>query len=147
MEKEVLITIQSSQSVDGQDAPPAELISRGMYSYTPEMQSLSYMESELTGLEGTRTEFSVKPGEVVLSRTGTVTSRMIFRHGPRYHFAYDTPYGAMTMGMETHLMETDLHEDGGSLRIEYELSFENVLISRNKFYINIKETSEKEQEI
>lgn len=147
MEKEVLITIQSSQSVDGQEAPPAELISRGVYSYTPEQQSLSYMESELTGLEGTRTEFSARDGEVVLSRTGTVTSRMVFVPGQRHHFAYDTPYGTMTMGMETHLLEKNLHEGGGSLRIEYELSFENVLISRNKFNINIKETSEKEQEI
>ena len=147
MEKEVLITIQSSQSMEGEEATPAELISLGTYSYTPERQSLSYMESELTGLEGTRTEFTATPGQVVLSRTGTVTSRMVFVLGQKHLFAYDTPYGAMTMGMETDLMELDLQPHGGSLRIEYQLSVENVNISRNKFYITIKETSEKEQEI
>ena len=31
MEKEVLITIQSSQSMEGEEATPAELISLGTY--------------------------------------------------------------------------------------------------------------------
>lgn len=147
MEKNVLITIQSSQSVDGEEAAPAELISSGVYQYSPEQQSLSYMESQLTGLEGTRTHFLVSEGEVVMSRTGTVTSRMVFHRGQKHHFLYETPYGTLSMGLDTHLIETDLNESGGSMRVEYDLSFENALISRNKIHINIKETSEKEQEI
>lgn len=147
MEKQVLISIRSSQSVEGQNDEPTELISRGIYSYSPEEQKLSYMESELTGLEGTMTEFVVRPEQIVLSRTGAVTSRMVFSRGPRQSFVYDTPYGAMTMGMDTHVLTSKMEESGGDIRIEYDLSFENVLLSRNKFSISIKETSEKEQEI
>lgn len=147
MEKEVLITIVSSQSVDGEQAEPTEFISRGLYSHSPEEALLSYMESELTGLEGTKTEFSVKPDMVVMSRTGTVTSRMVFCPGQKHHFLYETPYGTVTMGMDTHLLRTELNPAGGSMDIEYDLSFESALISRNKINITIKEKSEKEQEI
>lgn len=144
MEKEVIITIQSSQSVDGEPAQPAELISLGSYSYEPGRIRLSYMESELTGLEGTRTEFSVGEDEIVMDRSGTVTSRMVFNRRQKHHFLYETPYGTLSMGLDTHRIEIGLGETGGSMGIEYDLSFENVLISRNKIFVTVKEKSEKE---
>ena len=49
------------------------------------------MESELTGMEGTKTSFIFSPEEVVLSREGTLTSRMVFREGKKSTFLYDTP--------------------------------------------------------
>lgn len=141
MEKDVLITIKSSQSLEGETAEPAELISLGTYSWSGDVQRFSYMESELTGLEGTRTSFEVRPDEVIMSRTGSVTSRMVYHKGQKHHFLYDTPYGTLSLGLNTHLLESELGEAGGSLRIEYDLDFENALLSHNKFCITIKEKS------
>lgn len=138
MERDVLITIKSSQSLEGEVAEPAELISLGTYSCSGDVQRFSYMESELTGLEGTRTAFEVRPDEVVMTRTGSVTSRMVYRKGKKHHFMYDTPYGTLNLGLNTHLIESELDEAGGSLRIEYDLDFENALLSHNKFSITIK---------
>jgi uncharacterized beta-barrel protein YwiB (DUF1934 family) len=99
----------------------------------------SYMETELTGLQGTKTDFLVTPEEVVMSRRGTVTAQMVFRKGQKQHFAYETPYGTLTMGLDTHRIENALDENGGDMEIEYDINLERSVISRNKFKINVRD--------
>lgn len=136
--RNVLITIQSFQSLSGQK-DGAELITAGKYGVDEEGIHLSYEESELTGLQGTVTAFLVKPDEVVMSRRGTITSQMIFHKGQKQHFAYETPYGTMTMGLDTHKVIHALDERGGDMEIEYDLDFDRAVVSRNRFKINVRE--------
>ncbi len=144
MEKEVLISIKSSQSMGGEEAEPTELITQGSYACRGNLKKFSYMESEITGLQGTKTEFLIRPDEVVMNRTGTVTSRMVFQRGKKHRFLYGTPYGTFAMGLSTSFIDTTLTEQGGSLDMAYDLDFENALLSRNQISITIKEKSEKE---
>lgn len=144
MDKEVMITINSSQTIDGSESQGAELITQGTYSFTEGLIRFSYQESELTGMEGTKTDFLVGREEIVLSREGTVTARMVFRRGKKHLFLYETPYGALTLGLDTHRIQSSLGEHGGGLEIEYDLDFERAHISRNKFKINVREKAEKE---
>lgn len=144
MDKEVLITINSTQNIDGTESEGSELITRGTYSFSDGEIRFSYMESELTGMEGTRTDFLIRPAEVVMSRAGAVTARMVFRRGQKHHFLYETQYGTLTMGLDTHRIQTSLDEHGGSMEIEYDLDFERALVSRNKFRINVREQAGKE---
>ncbi len=144
MEREVIISIKSIQSVGGEEAEPTELITRGSYACRGGLKKFSYMESELTGLEGTKTEFLIRPDEVVMNRTGKVTSRMVFRLGQKHSFLYGTPYGTLAMGISTGYIDSSLDEHGGELELAYDLDFENALLSRNRISINIKEKSEKE---
>lgn len=144
MEKEVLISIKSTQAVMGEDAEPTELITRGLYSCRGNLKKFSYMESELTGLEGTKTEFLIRPEEVVMNRTGKITTRMVFRIGQKHRFLYGTPYGTLAMGISTGCINSRLGEQGGELELAYDLDFENAVLSRNTIKINIKEKSEKE---
>jgi len=138
MEKEVMISIKGLQEIDGGE-DGTELITQGSYTYGEDGIRLSYMESELTGLGGTKTDFLVRPGEVILSRTGSVTSQMIFQKGRRHDFVYETPHGMLTMGLDTHRIVTELGEHGGDMEIEYDLNFDHAIISRNKFKINVRE--------
>lgn len=135
--KDVLITIKSSQSIEDGDGP--ELITAGKYRADSDGVRFFYMESELTGLSGTQTDFFVTPEEVVISRKGTVTARMIFRKGQRQHFAYETPYGTVTMGLETHKLEQTLGEHGGEMEVEYDLNLEREVLTRNKFKIKVRD--------
>ena len=136
--RDVLITIRSFQSLSGND-DGMELITAGKYGMDEEGIHLSYQESELTGLQGTETAFLVKPGEVVMSRRGTVTSQMIFHKGQKHHFAYETPYGTLTMALDTHKVEHALGEHGGDMEIEYDLNLDRAVVSRNRFKINVRE--------
>jgi len=144
MEKEVLISIKSIQSVMGEEAEPTELITRGHYACRGNLKKFSYMETALTGLEGTKTEFLVRPEEVVMNRTGKVTSRMVFRIGKKHSFLYGTPFGTLAMNISTDLIDCSLGENGGAVELAYNLDYENAPLSRNRIHISIKEKSEKE---
>ena len=139
MNKDVFITIRSTQSLDGAEPEGAELITAGIYNYGKDGIRLSYMESELTGLDGTKTVFHVKPDEVVLSRRGTVYSQMIFHPGEPSNFVYRTEFGMLQMGLDTLRMECALDEHGGDMEIEYNLDLAKNFLSRNVFKINIRE--------
>lgn len=139
MNKDVLITIHSIQNIDGRDCDSPELITQGTYDYAPDGVKLSYMESELTGLGGTRTDLQIKPEEVILSRRGSVNAQMVFRRGEKQRFRYQTDFGALNLGVSTKRLETTLDEHGGDVEIEYDLNFNQSYLSRNRFLINVRE--------
>ena len=138
MNKDVMITIRSSQSMGG-ETESVELITAGTYSDGPDGARLSNQESELTGLDGTKTVFLVRPDEVVLSRRGSVNSQMVFHPGESSSFLYSTEFGMMQMGLDTRRLECDLNEHGGEMEIEYDLDFQRSFLSRNTFTINVRE--------
>ncbi len=138
MSKDVLITINSTQDFSG-DHDGAELITQGTYDYAADGIRISYMESELTGLDGTKTVYLIRPEQVVLSRRGAVNSQMIFRCGEKQQFSYQTGFGTLSLGLDTHSLDCRLDEHGGSMEIEYDIAFDQVFLSRNKFKINVRE--------
>ncbi len=139
MSKEVCITIRSSQNVDGAEQEGAELITLGDYQYGKDGARFSYMESELTGLMGTKTIVQIRPDEVVLSRRGSVYYQMVFQPGVCNRFLWQTEYGTVQMGLDTRRLQCDLGEHGGSMEIEYDLDFHNNFLSRNRFRIDVRE--------
>ena len=137
--KDVIISITGSQYEASGPEDAIELVTDGQYCYKNGSGTLTYMESELTGMEGTKTSFIFSPEEVVLSREGTLTSRMVFREGKKRTFLYDTPYGSTTMGLDTHSIRSTLGERGGELEIDYIVDFDHAVVGRNRFKINVKE--------
>ena len=103
------------------------------------MGCLSYEESEVTGLEGTRTSLFVMPDQVVVDREGTVTSRMIFKEGLKSAFQYTTPFGSANMGINTRRITQSMGSSGGSVEIDYVVDMEHVVATRNKFQITVTE--------
>ena len=96
--KDVIISIKGTQNDPNGGDNVIELVTDGEFSYENGEGTLSYMESELTGLEGTRTSFTISPMGVVMVREGSLNSRMVFEEGRKHCFLYETPFGAATMG-------------------------------------------------
>ena len=141
--KDVLITIDGSQTYPDGERESAEFMTDGEYAFGRKGAAFTYMESPLTGLEGTKTTFLIRGGAVTMNRTGTVNSRMVFEEGAHHRFLYETPYGSATMGIETKLILSELGEHGGMLEIEYATDIENNKISTNRFLITIREQKER----
>ena len=139
MLKDVWISINCIQSYDQEDEDSLEFSTDGHYYFDGENGCLTYMESEVTGLEGTRTSVIVMPDQVVVDRDGMVTSRMIFREGERDAFQYSTPFGAATMGVDTRRIRHQMNEDGGRVEVDYVVNMEHVVASRNRFQITVEE--------
>lgn len=94
MEKDVIISIKGTQKYENADQDVIELVTEGRLEREGGSYTLSYQESELTGLEGTLTTFQIEPERVTLLRVGEYNSQMVFEEGRRHMAMYNTPYGS-----------------------------------------------------
>lgn len=136
--KNVIISIKGSRDLDG-EREAIELVTNGEYSYSAGETVFSYMESELTGLEGTKTTFRIQPDLVTLTREGTVNSQMVFQEGKKHFFLYNTPYGSSTMGVDTRRIRHGMGETGGSMDLCYTVDVDHVSLGRTEFKIQVRE--------
>lgn len=140
MEKPVIISIKSVQNMDGQE-DTIELVTQGVLRQEREGAdfALVYPESELTGLEGTLTTFQIGPDRITLLREGTINSEMIFEEGQKHFSLYETPFGGLMLGVNTHRAKAHMGQGGGSLSIRYALEADSQLIGENAFEIQVTE--------
>jgi uncharacterized beta-barrel protein YwiB (DUF1934 family) len=139
MTKDVVIYIRSLYGCDGDEEDSIDFTTDGLYTYDGKTASFTYYESDVTGMEGTRTSVVVHPDKVVVDRDGAVTSRMVFQPGHKDAFLYDTPVGSATMHMNTRDLKSRFNEHGGQMEIDYVLDMEHAFASRNKFHLTVKE--------
>ncbi len=139
MEKDVVISIKGTQRYDNNDPDVIELVTQGRLTRDGESYTLSYQESELTGLEGTLTTIQVDGEQVTLMRVGEFTSQMVFQEGRRHLSMYNTPYGAMAIGVNTRHLLAELNDQGGDIEIDYSIEIDHALAGRSVFQIKIKE--------
>ena len=140
--KDVIISIRGTQNDPEGGDNEIELITDGVFSFENGEGTLSYMESELTGLDGTKTSFTISPMGVVMSREGSLNSRMFFEEGKKHNFLYETPFGAATMGVNTKSISVSLDEHGGNMEIDYIVDFQHSVVGHNMFKINVSEQKE-----
>ena len=136
--KKVTISIKGSLTSSEHDDDAYELMTDGEYSRENGITRFSYIESQLTGFDGLLTTFDVEPDRVVLKRGGGTDTDMIFSEKQKHHFLYETPYGSITMGIDTHSITENMRDDGGSLEIRYDIEVDNISVSQNLFTIDVR---------
>ena len=141
MEKDVVISIKGMQNYEGEESDTIELVTEGRLTRDEGGYTLSYQESELTGLEGTLTTFQIEPERVTLLRVGEYTSQMVFQEGRRHMSMYNTPYGTMSIGVNTRHLTAQVGESGGDIEIDYAIEIDHTVAGRNVFQIKIKEAA------
>ena len=149
MEKDVVISIKGMQKYEGNDPDTVELVTAGRLMKDQAGYTLSYQESEITGLEGTRTSFTIREGtlttiqvegeQVTLMRMGEFNSQMVFQEGRRHLSMYNTPYGAMSVGVNTRHLLADLSDKGGDIEIDYAIEIDHAIAGRSVFQIKVRE--------
>jgi len=136
--RKVMISIKGTPVPTENEDSSFELMTDGEYLWKDGVSTFSYVESELTGLDGLLTTFDVEPDRVILKRGGELSGEMIFSEKQKHHFLYETPFGSIMMGIDTHSIKKNMRDDGGSLEIRYDIEVDNVSVSRNLFQINIR---------
>ena len=140
MDKSVIISIKGKQSFEGGEDQVVELVTEGILAKEGEGEyTLSYRESQITGLGGTLTTFRVAPDCITLLREGEYNSQMVFQPGRRHFSLYETPYGALSIGVNTRRMRSSLGEHGGDIEIDYAIEIDHALAGQNLFHINVRE--------
>ena len=141
MEREklpVLLSIRGEQYFDDIDPDATELMTDGTLEVTEDGLVLSYEESELTGMEGTTTTFEVCGPRVTLTRSGAVNSQMVFEEGRQHTSLYETPFGELSVDIQTGRLRHNLTERGGIMEIQYSIAVEHTVTGRNYFKIRVK---------
>ena len=134
----VLLSIRGEQYFDGIDPDATELMTEGSMVLTGDGMVLTYEESQLTGMEGTTTTFEVKGPRVILTRSGTVNSQMVFEEGRQHTSLYETPFGELTVDIQTSRLRHNLTDRGGVMEIKYSIAVEHTVTGRNCFKIRVK---------
>lgn len=139
MTDNVIISIKGKQLYAESAPDEMELVTAGVLRREGEGRyTISYQESELTGLEGTTTVVQVDGGRVTLLREGSINSQMVFEEGERHLSMYETPYGALSIGIVTRRMRSTLGEAGGDLEIDYAIEIDHLVAGQNMFRMNVK---------
>ena len=129
----VLLFIRGEQYFDDVDPDATELTTEGTLELTEEGLLLTYQETALTGMEGTTTTFEVSGPQVILRRVGSV-----FEEGRQHTSLYETPYGELSVDIQTSALRHNLSERGGLLEIKYSIAVEHTVTGRNSFKIRVK---------
>lgn len=140
--KEIILFVKGEQAYEGVEPEVTELITEGTMTIDEGGEIvLEYQESELTGMEGTNTRFTVKPDEVELTRTGMVESRLLFQRGKRNSSLYETPWGTMLVDVSTTRLAHRLGERGGVMEIGFTIAVNHQVAGENRFRIRVKEAA------
>lgn len=99
---------------------------------------LRYAESELTGLAGTTTVFEIRRDRVILRRTGSVTSEMVFVRGNIHESLYNTPEGALMITIRTTAIDDEMTLEGGNLHVAYDITIEGLGMGKIDYWLTVR---------
>ena len=134
----VMLSIRGEQYFDGIDPDAQELMTEGTMTLTEDGMVLAYQETALTGMEGTTTRFQLRGPRVILTRSGTVNSQMVFEEGRQHTSLYETPFGELSVDIQTSVLKHNLTERGGLMEIKYSIAVEHTVTGRNCFKIRVR---------
>ena len=136
-----MISIRGTQAYDDEKPEVVELITAGTLRKDKKDYLITYKESELTGLEGTTTTLKVSGGKkiITLTRTGSISTQLVFEPGRKHLSHYDTMMGALTVGVSATRVRADLSDAGGDIEIDYALEIDCMLAGENTFKVSVRD--------
>ena len=141
IEKDVIISVRGEQYFEDIDPDTVELTTEGRMTIADDGEiNLTYQETELTGMAGTATRFTIRGDTVTLRRSGTVNNEMRFHEGYPHMSLYETPMGALTVEITTDKLAHRLTERGGIMDIKYTIAVEQQVTGRHQFKIRVRES-------
>ncbi len=138
-ENKFIISIKGLQTYeDDNDDTHISLLTEGEFEYQDGAYFIDYEESELTGLEGTKTSIEIGTNYVSLQRNGTVNTHMLFMKDRKTSSYYSTPYGDMQIDIFTDYLNIDISPTGGKINVDYFIDINNHSTGKNNFEIEIR---------
>ncbi len=138
MKKEVILLIHGTQTAPGCAPETIELTTAAEYRRERESIILRYQESPLTGLTGTTTQFTIRPGVIILERHGAVESVMEFVEGKTSESLYRIEEGALLLRVIAKKMTVEIQDDLGFFALCYGIEIEDTPMGTIEYQITIQ---------
>ena len=106
---------------EAQEVEHSEMSVLGRYHDDGTRVSISYDESELSGMEGSRATIAFQKNEphvVSMLRTGSVKTALLFEAGRRHECVYQTPLAPFDVCVQTNAVKNAI-EAMGTLDLDY----------------------------
>ncbi|MBQ7301222.1 MAG: DUF1934 domain-containing protein [Clostridia bacterium] len=107
--------------------------------------SLSYDETELTGMEGSTTTVTFSeadPATVTMLRYGSVTTTLVFEQERRHICVYETPIMPFEICIYARRVENGLTMDGGDILLDYLIEIHGAKAERTRFELHVTPTEQ-----
>lgn len=134
----VMLTICGKQYYADQEPETIELTTEGTMEQTTNGWDICYTESDLTGLAGVHTSFLVEPERIVLTRSGKLTSQMVFVQGQSHDSLYQMEFGALMITVNATAISSRLTQTGGVVDLSYTIEIEQTAAGKIEYHLEIK---------
>lgn len=133
----VMLSICGRQNYIDQEPEVVELVTEGIMENKETGWEICYKESDLTGMDGVSTSFLVESEKITLTRTGALTSQMVFRVGVPHESLYNMGFGALLITVNATKIQFSLSESGGSVDLSYGISIEQSAAGSIDYHLEI----------
>lgn len=138
MKLPVILSIRGRQHYMEQEPEVIELVTEGTLEQTEDGWNLQYEESDLTGLKGVITTFSVMPNKIILDRKGPLCSQMIFQEGVFHESLYQMEFGALMITVCASKVRHDISLQGGTIDLVYAIDIEQSTAGVIDYHLDIQ---------
>lgn len=122
MEKSVLIKVSGVQfSEETSDPEPVEVITLGSYYRKSGRHYLRYEEIMPDELGTTKNTVRISPDAVDILKRGSSNTHMLFQLHQKTLSYYHTPYGSLTIGLDTRSIDITEAKDSLGVEVRYAL--------------------------
>ena len=133
------VKLDEGEKKDPDDDGTIEIFTEGRLRTTEDRFSITYKETELTGMEGAQTTLSFsksEPSLVTLMRSGSVNTALVFEVEKRHLCSYTTPFMPFELCVRTLSMDNRLETDG-EFSIEYVIEIRGATAEKNSLFLKI----------
>ena len=136
MKKKAIITVDSAVLNEEEDM--ISVVTPGDFYEIEDGFKVEYNETQISGMEGTKTTMIIKKDSFDLIREGTTETKMEFENNKRTVALYKTPYGVLDVKINTKKLDINVKEDGGTINTMYILEIGDQTALKTNLTIDIK---------
>lgn len=133
----VILSIRGRQAYMDQEPDVIELLTEGTMEFRNNGWDICYEESDLTGLSGVTTTFRVERGKIILTRSGRLSSQMVFQEGVSHSSLYQMEFGALMITVCATRIFAQLGEGVGMIDLVYNIDIEQSATGTVDYHLEI----------
>ncbi len=144
MEKDVFVKVRGLHIAADTDSDiPVEVISKGSYYLKNGKHYLLYEEAMEGFNDVTKNRLTFTEDRLEITKSGVINAHLLFERDKRNSTFYYTPFGSITVGIDTKNMDISITDDLIKINISYALEMNNRLVSDCSIYMEITGRSNK----
>lgn len=136
-DKQILISVSGwNRDQDSDEEEPIRLLTTGTLRRENGTWRISYAETEPDSQRSSVT-LTLDRGVVTMQRLGEFSSSMVFEKGRRFESSYQTPYGALDMGIYATQVKYRVEDEGpsGEVQLQYQLDLQGQYAAMHDLHI------------